>query len=257
MKARAFTRPLALLLLLFAAAFSSFAGSGNATIDSANAAYARTDFEKAAKLYEEVLSSGSEAAEVYYNLGNAYFKLNQVGPAILNYEKARKLAPGDEDIEHNLELASQRAVDKIEAVPQLFIEEWKTGLRSAFTEKGWSWLTITGFCLVLLATAFVIAGRTVRQRQYAFLTGLLFLICTVISFVLARQQYDAIAHESDAIVMTATVTVKGSPADNGTKLFVIHEGAKVHIEDTEGSWVEIKLANGNVGWIPASALAFI
>lgn len=253
---RAFIKSSVTLLIIIAAG-NSFAGTGHAVIDSANAAYVKADYEKAAKLYEDVLSSGVEAAEVYYNLGNAYFRLNQVGPAILNYEKAKKLAPNDEDILHNLELANQRTIDKIEAVPQLFIEEWKSGFRNTFTEKGWSIVTIISFTLMFVMAGLMIAGRTVRQRQLYFAVGILLLISTVVSFIMARQQYTAAIHNTEAVVMSPTVTAKGSPSDAGTRLFVIHEGTKVQIDDTNGSWVEIRLANGSVGWVPASALAFI
>lgn len=243
--------------LLLLPALSLFAGTGNAAIDSANAAYAKADYEKAAKLYEQVLSSGVEAPEVYYNLGNAYYKQGKAALSILNYERARKLAPDDEDILANLAFANQRVTDKIEPVPQLFIEEWKTGFRNMFTETGWSVLCIVSLVLLLGMTGLYIAGRSKTLRQAGFWTGMLFLVITAVSFFMARTQHHVALTENDGIVMVPSITAKGSPSDNGTKLFMIHEGTKVHIEDTDGSWVEVKLANGNVGWLPASAVTFI
>jgi tetratricopeptide (TPR) repeat protein len=257
MKARLFIRSLLFLLVIAWPAASFSAGTGNAITDSANAAYARADYEKAAKLYEQVLSSGTEAAEVYYNLGNAYFKLNRLGPAILNYERAKKLSPGDEDINYNLEMANQRIVDKIEPVPQLFIDEWQNSFRNMFSETGWSIVCITTLALMLLMVWLYITGRTKTMRQAGFWSSVLFLVIVITSFVMAGKQKNASLTENDAIITSPAVTAKGSPSDNGTKLFIIHEGTKVHIEDTNGEWVEVKLANGNVGWLPLSSLSFI
>jgi hypothetical protein len=244
-------------MLVLLSAITVAAGTGNATIDSANAAYAGSDYEKAAKLYEEVLASGLEAPEVYYNLGNAYYKLNRVGLSILNYERAKKLAPNDEDIKHNLALANQRITDKIEPVPQLFIEEWKSGFVNLFSATGWAMTCIVMFIFLLTMLGLYITGNTKGKRQLGFWAGLAFLVFSTSSFFIARKQHNLMIEAQDAIVTSSSVTVKGSPSEKGTKLFVIHEGTKVEIEEIDGTWVEVKIANGNVGWVQASSITFI
>lgn len=244
-------------VLALLVAFNVFAGTGNITLDSANAAYARNDFEKAAKLYEEVLASGVEAPEVYYNLGNTYYRLNKPGLSILNYERARKLAPNDADIKHNLELANQRITDKIDPVPQLFIEEWKSDFLNMFSATGWAVVCIILFICFLLMLALFITGTRTGIRQMGFWSGIVLLAFTVVSFFMARRQNIILMEAQEAVVTTSSVTVKGSPNEKGTKLFVIHEGTKVEIEEIEGNWVEVKIANGNVGWVPASSITFI
>jgi tetratricopeptide (TPR) repeat protein len=226
-------------------------------IDSANAAYARGDYEKAAALYENLLASGAEAPALYYNLGNAYFRLNKLGKAILNYEKAKKLAPGDEDINYNLELAGNRVKDKIEPMPQLFIDEWKNDFRDLFTETGWSVMCILFVAAMLAMAGLFVAGRSKAVRRAGFWAGIALLVMSITSFTMARAQHHRSMKATDAIVTVPSITVKGSPSESGTKLFIIHEGTKVHIEDTEGEWVEVKIANGNVGWLPASSITSI
>lgn len=246
-----------LTVLVLSITLPALAGSGNATIDSANAAYARNDFEKAARLYEEVLASGQEASELYYNLGNAYYKLNKPGLSILNYERAKKLAPNDADIQHNLELVNQRITDKIDPVPQLFIEEWKNSFLNLFSATGWAVVCIALFIAFLFMLALFITGTRTTIRQMGFWTGLAFLVLTVTAFFMAHKQTIMARESMEAIITTSSVTVKGSPAEKGTKLFVIHEGTKVEIEEIDGDWVEVRIANGNVGWIPSSAITFI
>lgn len=230
------------------------ASQGVAELDSANRAYSRSEYEKAAQLYEEVLLTGKEAAEVYYNLGNAYFKSGSLGKAILNYERAHKLAPDDEDINFNLDFASEKVTDKIDPAPQLFLTEWKSGFASMLSETGWSILCITVFTLTLAMIALYITGRTKPLRQLGFWSGIALLLVSILSFTMARSRYRSEESAKEAIVTVNNITVKGSPSAEGTKLFIIHEGTKVKIEEDEGEWLEVKIANGNVGWVPATAI---
>ena len=244
-------------MLTLLVAFTAIAGTGHAALDSANAAYSQGNYDKAAKLYEEVLASGVEAPELYYNLGNAYYKLNKIGLSILNYERAKKMAPGDEDVLHNLELANNRVRDQIDPVPQLFIEEWKSGFLNLFTATGWSVVCIVLFFAFLLMTALFITGKNSSTRQTGFWAGIVFLVFTTTAFFMARRQNTLTIESQEAVVTISSVTVKGSPNEKGTKLFVLHEGTKVEIEDTDGSWVEVKIPNGNSGWVQASSITFI
>ena len=243
----------AFLLLIFIAS-SAKADENIAAFDSANASYAKGNFDKAIKLYESITKKNLEAPEIYFNLGNAYYKTNNVGYAILNYERAKKLAPDDEDIATNLKLASQRTEDKIEAAPRMFLTDWKNGIIDIMNEKAWSLVCILFVLLSFAMISIYIVSRNEGFKKMGFFGGLISGALTIIIFFIAQQKYESTKNSSDAIIIAGSVTVTGSPNDKGTKLFILHEGTKVIITDESADWTEIKIANGNVGWIKVNSL---
>ena len=242
-----------IVLLLFVSAFVH-AGNTSATFDSANAAYAKGKYDAAIKLYESILADNRESAALYFNLGNAYFKSNSIGLAILNYERAKKLNPDDEEINENLKLANQRTEDKIEAAPQLFLSAWKNGITDLMTEKQWSLTFIALIFLGLLLIAVYIVSANRFLKQTGFFGGSFLLILSVFVFFLAKNKYNTTINSTSAIITSGAVTVTGSPSEKGTKLFILHEGVKVEVTDEENDWSEIKIVNGNVGWVKTSDL---
>ena len=246
-----------LLILLFSFSLSVTANENKVILDSANAAYSKGDYFKAIKLYDSVLNNSTVAPEIYFNLGNAYYKTNNIGYAILNYERAKKLAPDDEDIIVNLKLANQKTEDKIEAAPQLFLTTWKNGIVDLMSEKSWSELCIVliVFSLILFAVYIFSANRGVKQ--IGFFGGSTLILASIFIFFIARHKYELTKNSENAIITAPTVTVTGSPNEKGTKLFILHEGTKVNITEEDGSWTEIKIANGNVGWVPSKSLSAI
>ena len=223
-------------------------------IDNANATYSKNEFEKAIKLYQSVLDKNVESPEIYFNLGNAYFKTNSLGLAILNYERAKKLDPNDDDIATNLKLANQKTEDKIEAAPELFLKTWKNGVVDIFSEKEWSLLHIGLLVLALLFFVVYIISSSNKFRQLGFFAGSLFIILSITTFFIAKHKYNLTVASASAIIIGESVTVNGSPSDKGTKLFLIHEGTKVDITNEDSDWTEVKIANGNVGWIKTTEL---
>ena len=246
-----------LLILLFSFSLSVTANENKVILDSANAAYSKGDYFKAIKLYDSVLNNSTVAPEIYFNLGNAYYKTNNIGYAILNYERAKKLAPDDEDIIVNLKLANQKTEDKIEAAPQLFLTTWKNGIVDLMSEKIWSELCIVliVFSLILFAVYIFSANRSVKQ--IGFFGGSILILTSIIIFFIAQHKYELTKNSESAIITVPTVTVTGSPNEKGTKLFILHEGTKVNITEDEGDWTEIKIVNGNVGWVPSKSLSAI
>src|SRR6218665_106484 len=232
------------LILLFISAIVK-AGENTVTFDSANAAYAKGKYEQAIQLYNSILESGQESADLYFNLGNAYFKSNGNGKAILSYERAKKLAPDDEDIAVNLKMAYQRTEDKIEAAPQLFLSEWKNGLSDIMSEKEWSIFVIALICIGLAFIAVYIVSGNRILRQVGFYLGSVLIIISVFSYFLARNKYNSTINSASAIILSPSVTVNGSPSEKGTKLFILHEGVKVDVTGEENGWTEIRIANGN------------
>lgn len=243
------------VLLISLGAFAS--EPGRSLLDSANAAYAGGDFEKAANLYEEIGKMGYEAPEVYYNLGNAYFKLDRIGLSVLNYERARKLIPADEDLAFNLKLANQRTVDKIEPLPLLFLEEWWENLTRLHSEKTWAVRSIISFLIFLFFAGIFITSGQLFTKQLGFWLGIVFISFSVFSFFIARSSYRNMSGHRSAVILSSSAEVKNAPSPAGKKLFLLHEGTKVAAPDTSGEWVKIELTPEKVGWVKRSAIEFI
>ena len=233
---------------------TSFADNNTIAFDSANASYAKGDFEKAIKQYESLVENNSVSSELYYNLGNAYFKTNNIGLAILNYERAKKINPDDEDLITNLKLANQKTEDKIDAAPQLFLSEWKNGIINIFNEKEWSMICIVLFSISLLLFGIYILSYNNALKKLGFFGGVLILLATIFIFFIAKNKYELTKNSVDAVIISATATITGSPNEKGTKLFILHEGTKVVVTEEAAEWTEIKIANGNVGWIKTNFL---
>lgn len=247
--AKLLIHPSNLIIALVFIGFSAKANESSIVFDSANAAYSKGDFSKAIELYEGIVNKGLESSELYFNIGNAYFKSNNIALAILYYERAKKLNPSDEDITVNLKLANQKVEDKIEAAPQLFLTQWKNGIVDLMSEKAWSI-----FCIILLAIALILFSIFITSgnrslKQAGFFGGMVLIISAFVTLFIAQQKYTQTKYNSDAIITSASVTVMGSPSEKGTKLFILHEGIKVNVTQENDGWSEIKIANGNVGWV--------
>jgi tetratricopeptide (TPR) repeat protein len=245
----------ALFGLLFFIFSTSYAGNINEMIaDSANQAYASGKFNNAVILYQKVIANGYESAGVYYNLGNAYFKVNDMASAILYFEKSLKLRPGEENTEFNLKVAQTRIVDKIDELPLPFYARVWNWLGEIFPVDIWGYLIIISITLTLLFAAFYLLTSRISIRKLTFWIGVLFLLCTCIFNLAAYSHYYHLKNVPEAIIFDATVHVKSSPAENSTDIFVIHEGTKVRITDQVGEWNEIHIANGSVGWVKTSVM---
>jgi len=226
-------------------------------LDSASTAYSKGNFQKASEHYEVIISLGYESPEVYFNLGNAYYKLDNIGMSVLNYERAKKLSPQDEDIHFNLKLANQHTIDKIEPAPKLFLEEWWDTLKSIHSEKIWGLRSIVCFMLFLFFLGVFITSNRLINKQFGFWLGLLFFVFSIISFSVSKSRYNDITNKNSAVILSSSAEIKNSPADTGTKLFILHEGAKVSARETNGEWVKVELTSEKVGWVKRSSIEFI
>jgi tetratricopeptide (TPR) repeat protein len=244
-------RGLPIIILLIA--LLSFRGFGSdisdSLVQSGNKAYNEANYLDAVDDYLAVIDMGFASPGLYYNLGNSYFKLNNIPAAILYYEKALKLAPKDEDINFNLSLANSRIIDKIEPVPEFFLKKWWQQITRLMPPDTWGIVGIIIFVALLIALAIFFTSRSVPIRKITFWSGTLLLILALICFYIGYQGIQAVELQQHGIVFTPTVTVKSSPTENSVDLFVIHEGTKVELLDKLDSWVEIKIANGSVGWV--------
>lgn len=221
------------------------------TLKEAEEAYAKEDYTQAIELYESVLKSYGESAMVYYNLGNAYYKAGKVAPAILNYERALLLNPGDSDTRFNLQVARQKTVDKIEPIGEFFLTRWIGTVEDVYSADGWAKWGVASFVLFIGCLVLFFFSKWIRLKKIGFFAGICFLLISLVANLFADSQQDKLLHRADAIVFASTVTVKSSPDASGTDLFILHEGTKVTIKSTLGEWSEIQLEDGNVGWIPS------
>lgn len=227
------------------------------TLRMANELYSQGDFRKAVDLYESLTQGSVEADIVYYNLGNAYYKLNRIAPAILNYERALLLNPGDGDIRFNLEMAKLKTVDKIDPIGKFFLTEWTDSLRNVYGSNQWGILGIVSFIILIICLVLFFFSRRLAWKKIGFYMGIAFLVICISSNVFSYQQKMNRENKNTAIVFAPTFTLKSSPNNSGTDIVIIHEGAKVFIKTKSTSWSEVVLENGTVGWIENKMIEII
>lgn len=235
----------------------SFASSEEDLISKGNQFYQSGNFLQAAQLYQQVVSAGYESPVLYYNLGNSYYRLGKIGFAILNYERAQKLAPGDEDISHNLALANSRIVDKIENIPPFFLFRWWESLLAAFSISGWTYTAYFFYILVLVSIGLFFFTKTPFRQKLSLYSAAGFIVLLIITSTLLAIRMKRELNYKHGVVVEQAVTAKLSPDDKGTDAFVLHEGIKVRLEDKVNDWVRIRLRDGKVGWLPEKDLRTI
>lgn len=228
-----------------------------ALVDSANIYYSNSDYEKAINTYESIVNNGFESAELYYNLGNAYYKSNKIALAIVNYERSLKLNPNDQDVVFNLRMANTYVVDKIDVLPMFFLSSWMQRFIQTLDSNTWAIISMAGFISALSLLLMFFLSNNVAIRKISFWIGVLVLFVSVMSFSFSRKQKMLAELEPEAIVVTPSVVVKSSPDESGTQLFLIHEGLKVTVVDKLGEWCEVKLSDGNEGWLKEVDLVII
>jgi tetratricopeptide (TPR) repeat protein len=253
MKIKSILAVLAFFLLLFPVK----AQEPGELVQQANEAYISGDYLLAAELYLQVTQKGLAAPELYYNLGNSYFRGNQIANAILYYERALRLKPNDENIRHNLQVANSRIVDIIEPVPVLFYQRWWKNFLLLQPIDGWANISIVSIILFLASLSVYFFSRVIILRKISFASALFFLLLAMASLSAARIQYRNTYQIQEAVVFTPRVAAKSAPGQISPDIFVIHEGSKVRITSELGDWYEIRLANGNVGWIRNNAVEII
>jgi tetratricopeptide (TPR) repeat protein len=236
---------------------TALTGAAQDKIQQANEVYTQGDFNQAVELYLQVIESDGASANVYYNIGNSYFRLNKIAPAILYYERAILLLPGDPDIRFNLELARLKTVDKIEPVGEFFLTDWYNDLKNLFSAHQWSYIAITCFILLIGCLVLFFFSRKILLKKTGFYSGLIFVVFIVLANLFAYSQKKKLTDRKTAIIFASTVTIKSSPDNSGTDLFILHEGAKVDVKRQLGEWDEIETANGNVGWIKRDQMEII
>ena len=244
-----------LLIILFARAGANDLES---LVSQGNDHYLKGEYELAVQVYQAVVDSGYSSAELYYNLGNAYYKSNNITLALVNYERAYILDPKDADIRNNLDVAREFVVDRIEVLPEFFLKTAWYGFVKVFDADVWAIMSIVTFLLALaLFLVYFLSGR-LGIRRFSFWIALIMLFLSLSTLLFAGQQEKLITRHNLAIVSTPSVSIKSSPDDNsGTDLFLLHEGTRVRVADELGDWREVVLSDGNRGWLKESDLILL
>jgi tetratricopeptide (TPR) repeat protein len=234
-----------------------FRAGNNDLILKAQNAYDSKKYKEAIESYEKVLGTGLKSWQLYYNLGNAYYRDKQLGKAIYNFELARKLNPNDEDVRINLGIAAAKTVDKIDSKENFFITAVKTNVLASFDTKGWAWLSILSIVLLCISLfAFISTSQTSVKRLTFFLI-ILFLGSFCLTYFLGYSAYRSKNENKFAILTARESKIMNEPTTTANSKFSLHEGTKVRIVETNGDWVLIKLDNGNEGWVKISEVGII
>ena len=246
-----------LFLLLAVISMIAQADTPSEMKTQADSAYARADYETAVKLYGE-LAEQNLTADVCYNLGCAYYRIDDIAHSVLWFERALKLSPSDKDVLFNLEMARTKTIDKIIPQHEFILFTYFRVMTNWFSLRTWTVIGLFGFVLMLASLLFFWASGSVNVWKLTFSLAVVLLLVTILSNVCAMQQRNFKQTHTSGIITTPAVTVKSTPADNGNDLFVLHEGSKVEILDSSlKEWCEVSIADGKVGWIPKKAFDLI
>ena len=222
-----------------------------------SASYSEGNYEDAVKHWIDLYNTGYRSANLNYNIGNAYFKLNNIPDAILFYERAILLKPADEDINYNLQIARTLIVDRFQEIPELFFVRWFNFMSLFLSTNVWAYISISSFILFLMFLSLYIYSSKYRHKVFGFWLAVFFIILTISSFSFTLRNKSLVYNSRKAIISSPLVSGKSSPDNSGTDLFVLHEGTKVSVEDEVGEWLEIRLSDGNKGWVPVNSLKVI
>ena len=247
------------LILVVLFAFLSFEGLSqtNALFENATTAYNQGEYQKAIEFYEAILEKGEHSAELYFNLGNSYYKLNEIGFSIYFYEKALLLAPHDQEIKNNLNYAMHMRLDAIDEMPKTVMDKVRNAVMSALTIDQWAYLSIVLLFLFVIFFIVYSISNAVSSKRIAFIIANTALLLSVLSVVMGYWADHYENSQRPAIIFDREVLVTSEPNERSEKVFTLHEGTKVYILESLEDWNKIKIADGQTGWTPAESMKLI
>ena len=244
----------ALMLMLVAAMMLLPLSAGAITKQNADNEYAKKNYTQAIADYQELLKDGV-SADIYYNLGNAYYRTDNITQALLAYERAHLLSPGDADIRFNLEMARSKTIDKITPQSEMFFVTWYKALVNLMSVDGWAYTACLSLLIAIIAMLFYLFHGNDKVRAGGFYASITFIVIFILANIFAFEQRDLLINRTGAIITSPAVTVKNGPSANAGSAFVIHEGTRVDIIDKSlANWRSIRLADGREGWITTKQL---
>jgi len=243
-----------LLLMLFSFTASA---QNDALFNRATTFYNEGEYEKASENYFKIIENGEHSAAVYYNIGNCYYKLNQIAPSIYYYEKALLLKPNDREIKNNLAYAQNMTLDAFEALPETSLSKLYKNITGLLSFDQWSYASVFFVFLFILAYILFYYLRYSSHKRIAFIASITSLFIAVFCLVLALVQFRDFEAEMPAIVFSEELIVKSEPNNRSSQAFLLHEGTKVYILDELNDWKKIELKDGKTGWVPSNEIKLL
>lgn len=235
--------------------------AGASVAEQAAALYNEGDFRKAIDLLEkeknEHKAKGMESAELYYNLGNAYFRINDMAHARLNYERALLLDPGDRDTQHNIDYLSTKLEDKILVADTFFLSIWFNAVQNLFSSNAWARVAVVCFLLLIASLVAFFFSKHITAKKTAFYAGIVLIVIIIFANIFTFRQKEKIEHRGTAVVMAGSAPMVSSPDINSKELTILHAGTKVMVTKEDRNWLEVEIDNGTVGWIQKDKLEII
>ncbi|TPN84058.1 tetratricopeptide repeat protein [Aquimarina algicola] len=240
------------IVLVFVFLATLFCFSQDEAFQRGNALYNQEKYQEAIDSYMSILDQGKESVSLYYNLGNAHYKLNNVGPSIFYFEKALELKPNDEDVKNNLGFAQKATIDAIDEIPEGFVSRIMNNFTNMFSFDRWAWISV--LCVLLFVVLFITyySAQASSKKRFFFVISMVLLLFGLFSILFAFKQYNFVVNNQYAIVFAKETEIKSAPNLRSEEVFMLHEGTKVKVTETVNDWKKIKLADGKIGWIPAS-----
>jgi tetratricopeptide (TPR) repeat protein len=245
------------LFLLLIIASSVVAQTSDELFNNANDLYKNENIEEAIELYKKIESQGIVSSELYYNLGNSYYKLNKVGPSIYYYEKALKINPLNEDVKNNLVFAKRLALDNIEELPKTIFQKFNKNWLQKLSYNDWAIMTVVFSFLGSLLFLFFYFSDSPSKKRFYFMTSTFSFLLLIFAFLITYNQYTVTKKNKVAIVFAIKTAVRNAPTLNSEEVFTLHEGTKVIVLDRLDDWRKIKLADGKLGWIIADEIKLL
>jgi len=246
------------LIVLLLMLFSFTAGAQNdALFNRATTFYNEGEYEKASENYFKIIENGEHSAAVYYNIGNCYYKLNQIAPSIYYYEKALLLKPNDREIKNNLAYAQNMTLDAFEPLPETSLSKLYKNITGLLSFDQWSYASVFFVFLFILAYILFYYLRYSSHKRIAFIASITSLFIAVFCFILALVQFRDFEAEIPAIVFSEELIVKSEPNNRSSQAFLLHEGTKVYVLDELDDWKKIELKDGKTGWVPSNEIKLL
>jgi len=246
-----------ILIFLFLFVKIVSAGELENLFQKGNEHYLKGEYQETIRIFQSIVEKGYQGKSLYYNLGNAYFRIGKIGLAILYYEKAKKISTSDEDVNYNLAFANSKIADKIETLPKFFIFDWWENALALFSISGWTYAAYLFYLFILGAVGYYYFAGSLKGQRIAFYTGIISTFFLVLTIVLLAVNLNRELNYKFGIVVDPVVVVKFSPDQNSKDAFIVHEGLKVQAEDNVNAWIKIKLIDGKVGWLKNNYLKII
>ncbi|MFD2822637.1 tetratricopeptide repeat protein [Lacinutrix iliipiscaria] len=235
--------------ILIALATTISVAQNDALFEQGNALYNEGKFSEAISKYERILDTKKHSAELYFNLGNAHYKLNNIAPSIYYFEKALLLAPNDKEILHNIAFARNMTVDDIDRIPEVGFSKLFKNLTNKLSFDTWAYISVFAMSFFVLLYLMYYFSYSTAKKRLAFIGSLSFLVVTCMALFFAFNKFNIDKDDQPAIVFSQEALVKSEPNLRSEESFRLHEGTKVQILDTVKNWKKIKLTDGTTGWI--------